>query len=123
MKHKIMITLLIVFSLVFIFSCKTSQEATPPGNNPPPDGNTITIRDNSFSPTSLTIDPGTTVRWVNNGSAIHTVTSGTRNNANGIFNSGDMRNGDSFEFTFTNSGTFDYHCTYHLGMDGTIVVR
>jgi plastocyanin len=81
------------------------------------------MRDNSFSPASLTIDPGTTVRWVNNGSAIHTATSGTRNNANGIFNSGDMRNGDTFEFTFSNSGTFDYHCIYHLGMDGTIIVR
>jgi plastocyanin len=34
-----------------------------------------------------------------------------------------MRNGAAFEFTFTNSGTFDYHCIYHLGMDGTIVVR
>jgi plastocyanin len=123
MKHKIMKTLLIVFSLVFIFSCKTSQESTPPGNNPPPDGNTISIRDNSFSPALLTVDPGTTVRWVHNASAIHTATSGTRNNPDGIFNSGDMRNGDTFEFTFTDSGTFDYNCIYHAGMDGTIVVR
>ena len=120
MKYKIMITLLIAFSLVFIFSCKTSQEGT---NNPPPDGNTITIRDNSFSPASLTVDPGTTVRWVHNGSAIHTVTSGTRNNPDGLFDSGDMRNGDTFEFTFSNSGTFNYNCIYHAGMDGTIVVR
>ena len=122
MKHKIMITLLIAFSLVFIFSCKTSQEAAPPGNNPP-DPNTISIRDNSFSPASLTVDPGTTVRWVHNGSAIHTATSGTRNNPDGLFDSGDMRNGDTFEFTFSNSGTFDYNCIYHAGMDGTIVVR
>jgi plastocyanin len=33
-----------------------------------------------------------------------------------------MRNGDTFEFTFTNSGTFDYNCIHHLGMDGTVVV-
>jgi len=126
MKQKIMITLIIVLSLVLVFSCKTYQNATSQGDNPPTDGNngnTITIRDNSFSPSSLTVDPGTTVRWVNNGNMIHTVTSGTRNNANGLFNSGDMRSGAAFEFTFTDSGTFDYYCIHHAGMDGTIVVR
>jgi plastocyanin len=122
MKQKLTIIVLTIVAIVFIFGCKTSQDATQPGPNPT-DPNTVTIRDNSFSPSSLTVDPGTTVRWVNNGSMTHTVTSGTRNNPSGLFDSGDMRNGNTFEFTFMSSGTFSYFCMHHVGMDGTIIVR
>ncbi len=41
----------------------------------PSAGPTITIRDFSFSPSTLTVKPGTTVEWLNDGPSSHTTTS------------------------------------------------
>ena len=42
------------------------------------------------------------------------------------FSSGDpgaMGGGATFEHTFEEAGTFDYVCTVHPGMEGTVVVE
>ncbi len=36
---------------------------------------TVSVEDNSFSPADVTIGPGTTITWVNNGAVNHTATS------------------------------------------------
>jgi plastocyanin len=41
----------------------------------PSAGPTITIRDFSFSPSTLTVKAGTTVEWLNDGPSSHTTTS------------------------------------------------
>ncbi len=80
----------------------------------------ITNSDGSFgfSPALLTIKPGTTVTWKNVSLAPHTVTSddGT------TFDSGTVAVGQSFQFKFTAAGTFTYHCNIHPYMKATIVV-
>ena len=38
------------------------------------------------------------------------------------FNSGSLPAGSQFQHTFTNTGSFDYRCTIHSGMNGTVVV-
>ena len=38
------------------------------------------------------------------------------------FSSGSLPAGAQFSHTFTNSGSFAYHCTIHSGMTGTVVV-
>ena len=38
------------------------------------------------------------------------------------FSSGNLPSGSQFSHTFTNTGSFDYHCTIHSGMTGTVVV-
>ncbi|HEY9013595.1 MAG TPA: plastocyanin/azurin family copper-binding protein [Gemmatimonadales bacterium] len=92
-------------------------------SNPPAPGSTVTIQDFSFSPASLTITAGTTVHWMNNGPSAHTTTSDT-----GIWDSGILNApGGSFDFTFTQPGTFPYHCRLHPpnlypGFTGTITV-
>ncbi|NIM18375.1 MAG: hypothetical protein GTO45_40865 [Candidatus Aminicenantes bacterium] len=125
MKHKNIFT---IFSLIILitftfFSCKTSSEVAPPEANPGSNQNTVTILDSSFSPSTITVSAGTTVTWVHRGNVVHTATSGTRNNAGGVFNSGDLTNGNTFQFTFQNPGDFDYHCIYHIGMDGKVIVQ
>jgi plastocyanin len=55
---------------------------------------------------------------MNNDSTAHTVTSNT-----GVFNSGTLGPGQSFSFTFQNAGTFQYHCSFHAGMVGSVVVQ
>ena len=58
-----------------------------------------------------------TVVWTNHDSSPHTVTSN-----NGVFDSGNVAPGETFEYTFTSQGTYHYHCTYHPWMVGTVIV-
>ncbi len=80
--------------------------------------NTVEIADFAFSPPTLTIDAGESVTWTNADQVVHTATSGS-----GAFDSGDLDPGESFTFTFTTPGTYDYLCTPHPSMTGSIVVQ
>jgi plastocyanin len=84
----------------------------------PDDTITIEMRDNSFSPATSSIDVGTTVRWVNEGSNPHNTTG-----EGGAWQSGNLSPDQEFERTFNTAGTFDYECTLHDGMTGTITVE
>jgi len=78
----------------------------------------VTIQGNNFLKDEMTIPLGATVRWTNKDFVDHTVTSN-----NGTFASSTLSNEDTFEYTFNSVGTFDYHCTIHPGMNGTIIVK
>ncbi len=82
--------------------------------------------DNAYSPREMTVPVGTTIRWVNNDTQAHTVTSGTSNGTvaspDGVFDSGFLNPGETFTYTFDETGVFDYHCTPHPWMTGTITV-
>jgi len=71
----------------------------------------------SYSPVSYIVTVGTTVTWLNNDTATHTVTE-----SNGLFDSGPLTPGATFSYTFSQPGTYQYACTYHPWMTGTIVV-
>jgi len=74
----------------------------------------------SFSPASVTITKGGSVTWNNEaGTTAHNVTFTTQGSPTDIgnFTSGTNRR------TFDTAGTFQYHCTNHSGMDGTVKVQ
>jgi plastocyanin len=77
----------------------------------------VQIRDNEFVPPTVVILKGETVRWTNVGVLVHTSTSDT-----GKWDSGDLSHGQHFDFKFTTTGKFPYHCTYHPEMHGTVRV-
>jgi plastocyanin len=77
----------------------------------------IAIKNFAFNPSQITVKAGTKVTWTNNDSATHTVTSD-----NGTFNSGDVNPGGSYSFTFTNPGTYQYHCSIHPNMTASVIV-
>jgi len=82
----------------------------------------VEIKNFAFNPANLQIAVGTTVTWTNNDSVGHTVTAD-----NGTFDSGTLRQGDKFSFTFNEAGTFAYYCKPHggkggQGMSGVITV-
>lgn len=87
-------------------------------------GNTkIIIVDDSddFKPMTITINVGDTIIWRNYGKRVtHNAIAYNR-----LFNSGDIKPGQSFSFKFTKVGTFKYYCSYHRdeGMIGTIIVK
>jgi plastocyanin len=70
---------------------------------------------NGFVPSSTTIKHGVTVTWTNRDTMVHTVT-GTG------FNSGDIQPGASYSHQFNTAGSYDYHCSIHTVMQGTINV-
>ena len=81
---------------------------------------TVSIQDNKFVPSTINVSAGTTVRWVQDGVAVHDVT------GNG-FSSGLLKSGETFEFTFSTPGTYQYECQIHtIGrafMRGSVVVQ
>lgn len=90
---------------------------------PGPGTEKVSMGDNFFAPSSLTIKAGTTVVWTNNGVNPHTVTSGTPTSPGTLFDSGTLTMGQTFTFKFENAGTFPYFCRIHASMmTGTIVV-
>lgn len=83
---------------------------------------TVSMVDTSFDPQELTVSVGTTVRWVNDSDLPHTTTAD-----DGVWDSGNMDAGATFEFTFEEPGEYPYYCEFHggpggEGMSGTITV-
>lgn len=101
---------------VATLGCGGSNSGTPTGGNPPGD---VTVGNNFFNPTTLSVAANTTVTWVWNSSGVnHNVTFD-----DGGPNSGDKGSGQ-FQRTFTAEGNYPYHCTIHGAavMSGTITV-
>ena len=86
-------------------------------------GNTVDVLDNRFNPSPIIVPVGTTIVWTHKGNSVHTITSGTRQNETGQFDSGDLNKGNTYRFTFNTVGTYVYFCRHHGGMDGTIIVE
>src|SRR5215218_11369374 len=81
------------------------------------DDMTVSIQDFFFSPDQMTVAPGTTVTWVNDGQQPHTSTAD-----DGTWDSGTLQPGDDYSFTFDKPGTYTYHCSIHPDMTATITV-
>lgn len=79
----------------------------------------IVIKNFSFNQSSVTVKVGTKVTWTNNDSVPHTITS----DSGALLNSPVLSPGQSFSFTFVNSGTVNYHCKIHPSMRGSIIVE
>jgi plastocyanin len=95
-------------------------ETTAPAESTTPAPNsttTVDIRDHAFNPAQLNVAPGTTVTFVNNDTEPHTATAD-----NGLFDTGVLEPGSSFDVFFDGSGTVTYHCELHPHMQGSIVV-
>ena len=95
-------------------------------------GQTVALKLIAFSPERLSVAVGSTVTWKNEDASEHTVTSGGVSQAtggvttavDGKFESGSMKQNDTFAFTFTEAGTYSYFCKIHPAtMRGEITVR
>lgn len=82
----------------------------------------VTIKGFLFQPASVSVKAGATLTWKNADDIAHTVTAGVPAHPTGLFNSGDRTIGQTFAFTFTAAGTFDYFCNNHQSMHGSVQV-
>ncbi len=77
----------------------------------------VTIEGFAFSPAEITIKVGDTVTWTEQDAVHHTATAG------GIWDSGDLGQGQTHSETFDEAGTYSYICNYHPSMKGKIIVE
>jgi plastocyanin len=82
---------------------------------------TVRMEDNFFDQANITVEPGTTVTWVQSGNNPHTTTS-----YDGLWDSGIIEGGSggTFSYTFEEPGRYDYFCIPHesMGMIGSVTV-
>jgi plastocyanin len=115
---KISLSILAAGSLFFVFNgivgCKKKEKEVPGKNE-------IFLEYKTFNPTQLAVPKGTTVTFISKDNADHTVTSTTK-----IFDSGRVRSGESFTYTFNDEGVFYFYCNYHSSNSqeqGAILVK
>ena len=123
------LTMMILIFAVLLTSVAMSSARTratrnrASGANAPLAKATVKITSFKFEPKVLTVAPGTTVEWVNDGGR-HSVVA----DAAGSFKSEALKQGDKFEHKFDKAGKYPYYCEFHgekggKDMAGTIIVR
>ncbi len=101
-----------VIGAMLAFGTVAAQDATKK------DANEITIDNFTFTPKELTVAVGTTVKWLNHDDIPHTIVEKKT-----TFRSKALDTDDSYSFTFTSAGTFDYFCGLHPHMVGQVIVK
>jgi plastocyanin len=88
-----------------------------------------------YNPSPITINVNYTVKWINNDTESHTVTSGlggglasaastnSKGKPDGLFDSGLFKPGSSWSFKFNKPGLYNYFCTIHPWMEGIVNVK
>lgn len=92
----------------------------------PDDESVVQITEQGFSPDRTEIETGQKVVWRNATGREHNITCTTLQNGpekDKLFDSGPIRPGQSFDYTFMSPGTFEYYCALDESMKGTVVVK
>jgi plastocyanin len=86
--------------------------------------NASIMGDKAYSPNPIEVKVGGGMTWSNDDSQIHTATAGSVGSADSgsVFDSDILSPGATFDFVFDGRGTYDYYCTLHPQMVGTINV-
>jgi amicyanin len=106
-------------SPIFAFSSSNTGGSTVSVSIPKGVGTTQGL---NYAPASVTVAKGGKVTWTNNDPVPHTVTSTSVPSGGTSFDSGNMNQNATYTVTFTVDGTYQYKCTYHPWMQGTITV-
>jgi amicyanin len=94
-----------------------SASATTADAPAPQGGTAVAISDFKFNPATLTVPVGATVTWTNQDEEPHTIAA-----KDGSFHSPGMDTHGTYSYTFTAPGSYDYVCSIHPFMAGTVVV-
>lgn len=79
----------------------------------------------SFTPSTVTIDVGGEIVWINDDVLPHTVTSGSQDSGgpDGVFDSGLLYPESTFTYRFTEAGEYVYYCIFHPWLTAAVVVQ
>lgn len=95
-------------------TAKPTTTGEPVGTTATPVQVTIHMTNFKFEPAIVEVAPGSTVTWVNDDDVYHTVTSDT---ASGPLQSPNVEKSQTYAYTFSSEGTYNYHCIPHAAMD------
>jgi plastocyanin len=98
---------------------KSGNNYNTPNGPGGPGTNEVWIQGSAYDPSTITVTQGTAITWTNKDGVTHTVTSDTP----GLFGSSNLGNGGTYSHSFASPGTFHYHCNFHAGMHGTVIVN
>jgi plastocyanin len=120
-------TRLVSFALaVAILGCgggggdTTPTTPTPPVTPGGPTATTaVTMQSNTFNPAAIQVSPGATVTWTNSDGYAHNVTFSDAT----ITGSGNFSTGTRSIVMPAAAATYNYSCTIHPGMTGTVKVQ
>lgn len=122
-----------IASRVFILALGLLAPHAPPtgaDSSPAPGGRTesVAMKNFEFSPRTVTVGRGGTVRWTNADVATHQISSGIverggRPQPDGRVSSPLLVRGDMFSATYPRAGEYPYYCAVHPFMRGMIVVK
>jgi plastocyanin len=114
--NKVLIIALIVIVVVgvsgYLIFINSQKSAAPSQEQLP----VVSIAGFAFNPATLQVKVGTTVTWTNNEPAPHTITSAN------FVGSGTLAQGQTFNYTFTQAGDYEYFCSIHPSMRGKVQV-
>jgi len=82
-------------------------------------GTQVSMKDIKFNPGTVTIKAGGKVTWTNDDSVGHDVTADDFKSGS----PGGIEGGSTFSHVFKKAGTYDYVCSVHPGMEGTVKVK
>jgi plastocyanin len=111
---------LAIVAMLAAFGCSSTATTTPAtapaaSTGPSSFAAGVSIVNMAFAPLQVTVKVGETVQWTNNDTVAHTVTGAD-------FDSGQLAPGAIYTHTFTKPGVFNYKCTNHPTMLGSVTV-
>ncbi len=114
MKNKLWILGVAIVSIALGIGSGTKANAAAPSASEA----AVKIDNFSFTPATITVTVGTTVRWTNHDDIPHTVVSDDK-----TFKSKALDTDEQFTYTFTKPGTYSYFCSIHPKMTAVVVVK
>ena len=99
---------------------ESSEESDAPSDDPVAAGTDVNIKDSRYDPGEIDVSVGDTVTFTNSDKFAHTVTS--KDGQAFEFASGKFADGETFDLTFDEAGTFAYFCEIHPTMRATVNV-
>lgn len=105
--------------LVAAPACGSGNDETEPAASGATGGaDAVSIEDFTYKPAELKVESGTTVTFTNKDGFAHTVTAKDKS-----YDSENLDEGQSFEHTYDEPGTYEYFCAIHNSMTGSVVVE
>lgn len=105
---------LLLFPILFLFSCHSSNEKTAENNS---HIDTVIIKQMQFIPDTLAAQKGDTIVWINKDMVPHTV---KEEKSNGFY-SDTIQVGKTWKIEATENANYD--CSIHPTMKGKIVIK
>ncbi len=108
--------------LVALAGCGSDSKpeaADPAGGAAGATGNAIEVKDFAYKPEKATVKVGTKVTWTFKDDALHNVEAV---DGGELTKSPDLKDGGTYDFTFTKPGLVNYRCGIHNYMTGSVMV-